>query len=56
MGYDMIPVAWTVIAGVLLLVVTRGSHSTYSGFKLPLILRDISVSSLKVNIKEASTI
>jgi hypothetical protein len=52
MGYDVIPVAWTGIAAMLL---PRG-RAVHSRFKLPLILTDTSVSSLKVNSKEASII
>lgn len=52
MDYDVIPVAWTGIAAMLL----PGGRTVHSRFKLPLILTDTSVSSLKVNSKEASTI
>jgi len=52
MGYDVIPVAWTGIAAMLL----PGGRTVHSRFKLPLILTDTSVSSLKVNSKKASTI
>jgi hypothetical protein len=52
MGYDIIPVAWTGIAATLL----SGGRTVHSRFKLPLILTDTSISSLKVNSKEASTI
>lgn len=52
MGYDVIPVAWTGIAAMLL----AGGRTVHSRFKLPLILRDTSISSLKVNSKKASTI
>lgn len=52
MGYDVIPVAWTGIAAMLL----PGGRTVHSRFRLPLILTDTSVSSLKVNSKEASTI
>ncbi|KAL4101149.1 hypothetical protein QTP88_021169 [Uroleucon formosanum] len=52
MGYDVIPVAWTGIAAMLL----PGGRTVHSRFRLPLILTDTSVSSLKVNSKKASTI
>jgi len=52
MGYDVIPVVWTGIAAMLL----PGGRTVHSRFKLPLILTDTSVSSLKFNSKEASAI
>ncbi|XP_025407162.1 uncharacterized protein LOC112681109, partial [Sipha flava] len=52
MGYDVIPVACTGIAAILL----PGGRTLHSRFKLPLILTDTSVSSLKVNSKETSII
>ncbi|KAL4101157.1 hypothetical protein QTP88_021177 [Uroleucon formosanum] len=52
MGYDVIPVAWTGIEAMLL----PGGRTVHSRFRLPLILTDTSVSSLKVNSKKASTI
>jgi len=52
MGNDVISIAWTGIAAMLL----PGGRTVHSRFKLLLILTDTSVSSLKVNSKEASTI
>jgi len=49
---DVIRVAWTGIAAMLL----PGGHTVHSRFKIPLMLTDTSISSLKVNSKEASTI
>lgn len=52
LGIEIISVAWTGIAAMLL----PNGRTVHSKFKLPLILHETSVSSLKINSKAASEI
>jgi len=52
LGFDVVSVAWTGIAAMLL----SNGRTVHSKFKLPLNLHEHSVSGLKVNSKEASQI